>query len=106
MTIFDQNGVAIFTLTALDGQTVSGDVYLAGGVTYKAIFRAATADNSPLPALTYNLRGKSLTDPIDPLPEDPNNPPPPPPDPVVFPPTDPPTDPGTITNPYSSGLNL
>jgi hypothetical protein len=102
MIIFDQNGVPVFALTALAGQTVSGDVYLAGGVAYKAVFRAATADNSALPALTFSLRGKSMTDPIDPLPEDPNNPPPPPSgDPVVLPPTDPPPNPDPITNPFS-----
>ena len=74
MTIFDQNGRAVFVLTALAGQTVSGDVYLGAG-TYKAIFRAATKNDTALPAITFILRGKSLTDPIDPLPQDPNNPP-------------------------------
>jgi hypothetical protein len=101
LIIFDQNGVPVFALTALAGQTVSGDVYLAGGVAYKAVFRAATADNSALPALTYNLRGKSMTDPIDPLPTDPTDPGTGTGDPVVTDPTTPPPDPDPITNPYS-----
>jgi len=101
MIIYDANGVAVFALTALAGQTVSGDVYMAGGMAYKAIFRAATADNSILPALTYSLRGKSLSDPIGPLPTDPSDPPPDGGgDPVVLPPTDPPPDPDPITNPF------
>jgi hypothetical protein len=74
MTIFDANGRAVFVLTALAGQTVSGDVYLGAG-TYKAIFRAATKNDTAPPAITYTLRGKSLTDPIDPLPQDPIDPP-------------------------------
>jgi len=105
LVIFDQNGVPVFVLTALAGQTVSGDVYLAAGVNYKAVFVAATADHSPLPAVTYSLRGKSLSDPIDPLPEDPggggtggNG------DPVVIgnpdPPPPPPPDPDPILNPF------
>jgi hypothetical protein len=101
LVIFDQNGVPVFVLTALSGQTVSGDVYLAGGVNYKAAFCAATADHSPLSPLTYTLRGRSLTDPIDPIPEDPTDPgsggng-----DPVVGDPLPPPPDPDPILDPY------
>jgi hypothetical protein len=101
MIIYDANGVPVFALTALAGQTVSGDVYLAGGVAYKAIFRATTADNSILPALTYSLRGKSLTDPIGPLPTDPTDPGTGTSDPVVTDPTTPPPDPDPITDPYA-----
>jgi hypothetical protein len=74
MTLFDQNGRAVFVLTALAGQTVSGDVFLGAG-SYKAVFRAATKTGSALPAIAFTLRGKTLTDPIDPLPQDPNDPP-------------------------------
>jgi hypothetical protein len=101
LVIFDQNGVPVFVLTALSGQTVSGDVYLAAGVKYKAAFCAATADRSPLSPLTYTLRGKSLTDPIDPLPEDPTDPTDPGTgDPVVGDPEPPPPDPDPILDPY------
>jgi hypothetical protein len=101
LTLYDQNGVAVFVLTAMAGQTVSGDVYLAGGVTYKAVFCAATADHSPLPSLTYNLRGKSLTDPIDPLPTDPTDPSSGDGTPVVTDPTTPPPSPDPLTDPYT-----
>jgi len=74
MTVFDENGTPVFILTALAGQTVSGDVYLRAG-NYRAIFVAATADRSALPALSFNLRGKSITDPMGPLPADPTQPP-------------------------------
>jgi hypothetical protein len=74
MTIFDQNGRAVFVLTALAGQTATGDVYLGPG-TYSVIFRAATKNDTALPAIAFTLRGKSLTDPINPLPQDPNDPP-------------------------------
>jgi hypothetical protein len=72
MTVFDENGTPVFILTALSGQTVSGDVYLQAG-TYKAVFVAATADRSALPTLNYNLRGKSITDPMGPIPTDPTD---------------------------------
>jgi hypothetical protein len=74
MTIFDHNGRAALVLTALAGQTVTGDVYLGPG-TYSVIFRAATKNDTALPAIAFTLRGKSLTDPINPLPQDPNDPP-------------------------------
>ncbi|HTK76219.1 MAG TPA: matrixin family metalloprotease [Gemmataceae bacterium] len=98
MTVFDQNGRAVFALTALAGQTVTGDVYLGAG-TYKIIFRAATQHDTPLPAIAFTLRGKSLTDPINPLPQDPNDPPGP---------TDPGGgpivgDPGPISDPLDPG---
>src|SRR5439155_3005846 len=72
MTVFDANGKPVFVLTALAGQTVSGDVYLEAG-TYKVLFVAATVDGSTLQSLSYNLRGKSITDPMGPRVQDPND---------------------------------
>src|SRR5206468_4246771 len=73
MTVFDSSGRAVFVLTAFAGQTVSGDVYLGTG-NYQVVFRAATKDDTTLPAMAFTLRGKSLTDPINPMPHDPNDP--------------------------------
>jgi hypothetical protein len=93
MTVFDQANHPLFALTALAGQTVSLDVFLKPG-TYKIVFRAGTSTGDLLPAIGYTLRGETLTDHLDPLPIDPNNPPPPPPpDPPPPPPVDPPPDP-------------
>lgn len=97
MTVFNQNRQAVFVLTALNGQTVSGDVYLAAG-NYTVDFVAATADGSALAPLTYNLRGKSITDPIDPIPINPGDPPPAPP--VVI------GDPGATTDPTTITLAI
>ena len=101
LTIFDQNNNPIFMLTAMAGQTVSGDVYLGAGVTYKAVFRAATADHSTLPAISYTLSGKSLTDAIDPGTHDPTDPVPVAPYPIVGPPLPPPLNPDPTTDPYT-----
>jgi hypothetical protein len=38
------------------------------------VFVAATVDGSSLPTLSYNLRGKSITDPMGPIPTDPLEP--------------------------------
>jgi len=100
MTLFDQNGRAVFVLTALAGQSVSSDVYLGAG-TYKSVLRAATKSGSALPAIAFTLRGKTLTDPIDPLPQDPNDPPgpvDPGPGPIVG-------DPGPLPDPLDPGTD-
>jgi hypothetical protein len=107
MVIYDQNNNVVFVLDARDGQTVSADVFLKAG-TYKVRFVAATIDGSALPALTYNLSARSLTDHLDPLPVDPNDPtltPPPlplPPDPitVVVDPNLVPPPPDPLSNPW------
>jgi predicted Zn-dependent protease len=105
MTVFDANGNPVFVLTALAGQTVSGDIYLDAG-SYKTVFAAATVDGSTLQSLSYNLQGKSITDPMGPVAQDPGELPnlgqPKDPGPVLGDPTSDPTaalDP--ITNPFS-----
>ena len=105
MTVFDANGKPVFVLTTLAGQTVSGDVYLEAG-TYKVLFVAATVDGSTLQTLSYNLRGKSITDPMGPIPTDPTESPDNSGsrgDPVVGNPTplDPTLPPDPITDPFT-----
>src|SRR5205085_10001195 len=46
-TVFDQNRQVVFSLTALNGQTISGDVFLGVG-NYTIVFMAATVDGSAL----------------------------------------------------------
>jgi Matrixin len=104
MTVFDENGTPVFVLTAWAGQSVSGDVYLEAG-TYRTVFVAATVDGSTLQTMTYNLRGKSITDPMGPGLLDPNDPYDPgtgTTEPVLGDPTSPdPTSPlDPITNPF------
>jgi hypothetical protein len=73
MTIYDQNNNIIFTLDAIAGQTVSANVLLRQG-SYTVRFVAATIDGSALSAFTYNWLGETLTDPMDPLSPNPQNP--------------------------------
>jgi hypothetical protein len=72
LTIYDKSGKVVFTLVALNGQTVSADVYLAKG-NYVARFAGGTPDGSPLPALTFVLRGLTMSDPIGPSASDPTS---------------------------------
>ncbi len=97
MQLFDANGSLVMTLTCQDGQTISGNTLLGKGL-YAVRFVALGANGATIPATAYSLLGLSLTDHLDPVPIDPNNPtnPPPPPtdsDPsllVVVTPTTPP----------------
>jgi hypothetical protein len=73
MTVFDQNDQVIFTMTVLAGETVSRSVLLGTG-TYRAAFVAATQDESMLPVIDYQLRAEAVTDPLDPIPINPNQP--------------------------------
>jgi hypothetical protein len=73
MRIYDQYGNVMFTLDALNGQTVSGSAFLPLGK-YTVVFTAATQDGSPLAPFTYRLRGKAVTDPLCPVPISPTGP--------------------------------
>jgi hypothetical protein len=84
MTIYNGKGQVVFTMVAFNLQTITANVYLAKG-TYLVRFAAGTPNGAPLPALTYVLRGLTISDPIGPSstdptssPSDPNQPPPPP----------------------------
>jgi hypothetical protein len=105
MNIYNSQGTVVATLTALAGQLVTGDFYLAQG-TYAVRFYAATQDGSALPDFSYTLQARVVSGPQDPPPIDPTynpaNPPPPPPPIVVSttpPPTVPPLDPSS--NPWA-----
>lgn len=97
LRVFDADGNVVLTLDARAGKKNSMAITLPEG-TYTMRLVAATQNNSPLPLTKYLLRGKSLTDPIDGNPIDPNNPPPPP-DPVINPGGNPPSDPNS--NPWT-----
>jgi hypothetical protein len=108
LQIYDQNNNVVLTLTALDGETISGDVLLAQG-NYTARFVAAAQDGSAISNVTCVLAGTNLTDPLDPVPVDPNDPtlpPPTDPTPIVvttptittLPPLDPTSNPWTTTS--------
>jgi hypothetical protein len=76
MTIFDATGHSVFTQVAFAGQPLSTGTVLLGAGSYTVAFNAATKDGSPLPALTYALGRRDLSDPIDAYPiTDPNAPP-------------------------------
>ncbi|MBL8825448.1 MAG: zinc-dependent metalloprotease [Planctomycetaceae bacterium] len=63
LTVFDANGNAIYTLSAADGATRSGDVFLAVG-TYTVRFDRGSGDlQTPL---LYKLSGLSLSEQLGP----------------------------------------
>jgi hypothetical protein len=67
MTIYDQSGNVVATLTVLNGETQSLTVFLAPG-TYTVRLAGGTRDGSPLPPTSYLLLGLNLSDPIGPQP--------------------------------------
>jgi hypothetical protein len=69
MTIYDQAGNVVATLTVLNGETQSLTVFLAPG-TYTVRLAGGTRDGSPLPSTSYLLLGLNLSDPIGPQPVD------------------------------------
>src|SRR5262249_29263151 len=85
MNLYNQNNVLVFTLTGLDGETISGDILL-GQANYTARFVAANQDGSAITSVNCPLAGPDLTDPLDPIvvdPSDPTLPPAPPPPPII-----------------------
>lgn len=70
MTIYNQAGNAVSTMTVRNGETQTLTVFLAPG-TYTVRFAGGTSDGSPLPVTSYLLRGLSLSDPIGPKTTDP-----------------------------------
>jgi hypothetical protein len=64
MTVTDQNGAVVLTLSVQAGQpTVTADVYLRKG-TYSVRFSGFTTDGSALTGLTYWLAGDIISDPV------------------------------------------
>jgi hypothetical protein len=75
VTIFDATGHEIFTKSVRAGfPPKTGEIWLPSG-TFTVVFNAATSDGSALPNVTFDFGVRELSDPIDPLPEDPTNPP-------------------------------
>ncbi|HKB36536.1 MAG TPA: hypothetical protein VKD72_08790, partial [Gemmataceae bacterium] len=72
MTIFDEAGNAVYSLGATAGMPVSGNVYLKRG-TYTVRYLAGTLDGSPLPDVTFNLKGLRTSDNNGPQPVDPTS---------------------------------
>jgi hypothetical protein len=82
MTIYNSQGQVVLTLVAHNQESVSANVYLPVG-TYEVRFAAGTPDGSPLPPLTYTLRGDGESDPIGPKDDDPTADPSQPSDPTT-----------------------
>ncbi|HEX4610528.1 MAG TPA: matrixin family metalloprotease [Urbifossiella sp.] len=71
MTIFDALGNTVYSMVSVAGKPlVTGTLWLLNG-TYTFAFSAATQDGSPLPALTFNLGKREMSDPMDPIVVDP-----------------------------------
>jgi hypothetical protein len=70
MTIYDQAGNIVSTLTALSGQTQTITLFLTPG-TYTIKIAGQTTDGSPLQAITFSLLGIDLSDPMGPQPTNP-----------------------------------
>jgi hypothetical protein len=64
MTIKDQSGNVIYTLTALAGDTVSSNALLLTPGAYTLSFTVLGPPGDPAPALSYSLMGESISDPI------------------------------------------
>jgi len=64
MTVTDQNGAVVMTLSVQAGQpTVTADVFLRKG-TYSVRFSGFTTDGSSLTGLSYQLAGDTISDPV------------------------------------------
>jgi hypothetical protein len=70
MTILDQNGNTVFSLTAAAGATVTSAAVLLTPGAYTVVFQAAAGTTLSAP-LSFRLRGAVLSDPIGPVPTDP-----------------------------------
>jgi hypothetical protein len=70
MTITDSKGNVVFRLAAAAGQTVTGPPVLLGPGAYAVSFAVVTPGSAP-GALSFQLRGGSITDPIGPVITDP-----------------------------------
>jgi hypothetical protein len=74
MTIFNAAGRSIFTMVAGAGQPVSTGTFLCSAGNYTVAFNAATQSGVPLNSLTYALRDRQISCPIDAFLVDPSNP--------------------------------
>jgi hypothetical protein len=75
VTLYDANGVVIYSGELIPGQVLKVDLLLAAG-SYTIRFAGGTADGSPL-NLDYQVKATTLGDPIGPPLVNPDQPPPP-----------------------------
>jgi hypothetical protein len=71
MTILDQNGNVIYSLTAAANDTVSGHALFLTPGAYTLRFSVVGVSAGSTPALSYLLKGEEITDPIGPVTDDP-----------------------------------
>jgi hypothetical protein len=71
MTIKDQNGNVVYSLTANAGDTVSSNALLLTPGAYTLSFTVLGPPGGPVPALSYSLMGESISDPIGAVVNDP-----------------------------------
>jgi hypothetical protein len=64
MTITDQSGNVVYSLTAAAGDTVSSAALFLTPGAYVLRFTGLAPAGSPVPTLAYNLMGESISDPI------------------------------------------
>jgi hypothetical protein len=64
MTITDQTGNVVYSLTAAAGDTVSSAALFLTPGAYVLRFTALAPAGRPVPTLSYNLMGESISDPI------------------------------------------
>jgi hypothetical protein len=64
MTITDSSGNIIDSLSAPAGETVSNNAVLLTPGAYTLSFTVVAPPGSPIPTLSYNLMGESISDPI------------------------------------------
>jgi hypothetical protein len=64
MTIADSSGNIVYSLSALVGDTVSSNALFLKHGAYTLSFAALAPAGVPGPAISYNLSGESLSDPI------------------------------------------
>jgi hypothetical protein len=78
MNLYDENSNLVLSLTCQSGQTISANVALTSA-NYAARVVATNVSGAPLSAVSYQLNGTDLSDPMDPLPINPTDPTLPPP---------------------------
>jgi hypothetical protein len=71
MTITDQSGNVVYSLTSDAGDTVSGNTLLLSPGAYTLSFTVLIPSGDPVPTLAYSLIGESISDPIGAVADDP-----------------------------------
>ena len=64
MTITDSSGNVVYSLSADAGDTVSSNALFLTPGAYTLSFTALAPAGGPVPAMSYNLSGESISDPI------------------------------------------